>query len=145
MIAGSQLYFTEYFNFTPGAHGWAVSSALYGCLFGAIAAGYLTKAISRKYTLILSAFLCAVSAWGSGIAGSLNALVIYRIIGALGIGMASMAAPMYIAEIAPPKKRGRMVSYYQLAVVVGFFVVFLATYFIGGRDTQGMLALAFSG
>ncbi len=59
--------------------------------------------------------------------------------------MASMAAPMYIAEIAPPKKRGRMVSYYQLAVVVGFFVVFLATYFIGGRDTQGMLALAFSG
>ena len=138
VIAGSQLYFTEYFSFSASEQGWAVSSALYGCLFGAIAAGYLTKAFSRKYTLILSAFLFALSAWGSGVADSLNALVSYRIIGGLGVGMASMAAPMYIAEIAPPKERGRMVSYYQLAVVIGFFVVFLATYFIGGGDTKGI-------
>ncbi|MGI9285134.1 MAG: sugar porter family MFS transporter, partial [Pseudomonadales bacterium] len=77
-------------------------------------------------------------AWGSGMADSLTELVVYRIVGGLGVGMASMAAPMYIAEIAPPKERGRMVSYYQLAVVIGFFVVFLATYFIGGGNTAGV-------
>ncbi len=138
VIGGSQLYFTKYFQLSPGEQGWAVSSALYGCLFGALASGYLTKAISRKYTLIIAAFLFSISAWGSGIADSLTELVIYRIIGGLGVGMASMAAPMYIAEIAPPKERGKMVSYYQLAVVIGFFVVFLATYFIGGGNTAGL-------
>ena len=138
VIAGSQLYFTEYFNFTPGEQGWAVSSALYGCLVGALVGGYLTKHISRKYTLILAAILFTASALGSGIADSLSQLVIYRIIGGLGVGMASLAAPMYIAEISPPKDRGRMVSYYQLAVVIGFFTVFLATYLIGGGDTQGV-------
>ncbi len=138
VIGGSQLYFTKYFGLTPGEQGWAVSSALYGCLFGALASGYLTNQISRKYTLILSAFLFVLSAWGSGIADSLSELVLYRILGGLGVGMASMAAPMYIAEIAPPKERGQMVSFYQLAVVIGFFVVFVATYFIGGGNTATM-------
>ena len=138
VIAGSQLYFTKYFNLSAAEQGWAVSSALYGCLVGALAGGYLTKRISRKYTLILAAALFAISAWGSGMAETLNQLAIYRIIGGLAVGMASLAAPMYIAEMAPPKHRGRMVSYYQLAVVIGFFVVFLATYFIGGGDTQNM-------
>ena len=105
---------------------------------GALAGGYLTKRISRKYTLVLAAALFAISAWGSGLAATLNELAIYRIIGGLAVGMASLAAPMYIAEMAPPKYRGRMVSYYQLAVVIGFFVVFLATYFIGGGDTENM-------
>ncbi len=82
--------------------------------------------------------LFSLSAWGSGVADSLTELVFYRIVGGLGVGMASMAAPMYIAEIAPPKERGRMVSFYQLAVVIGFFVVFLATYFIGGGDTSDL-------
>ena len=138
VIGGSQLYFTEYFNFSAAEQGWAVSSALYGCLVGALAGGYLTKRISRKNTLILAAALFTISAWGSGIANSLNELAIYRIIGGLAVGMASLAPPMYIAEIAPPRLRGRLVSYYQLAVVIGFFVVFLATYFIGGGDTQNM-------
>ena len=142
VIAGSQLYFTKYFGLSTAEQGWAVSSALYGCLFGALASGYLTKKISRKYTLIIAAFLFALSALGSGIADSLTELVTYRIIGGLGVGMASMAAPMYIAEIAPPKERGRLVSYYQLAVVIGFFVVFLATYFIGGGNTEGRTAEA---
>ncbi len=135
VIGGSQLYFTEYFQLSAGEQGWAVSSALYGCLIGALLAGYLTKAISRKYTLIISAFLFTFSAWGSGVADSLSTLVIFRIIGGLGVGLASMASPMYIAEISPPKDRGRMVSLYQLAVVIGFFVVFVATYFIGGGNT----------
>ena len=132
VISGAQLYFTEYFNLSSTEQGWAVSSALYGCLFGAAAAGYLSDKFSRKYTLIISAFLFSLSAWGSGIAVSLTELSIYRIVGGLGVGMASMTAPMYIAEIAPAKQRGKLVTLYQLAIVIGFFVVFLITYIIGG-------------
>ena len=138
VIGGTQLFFTEYFSLSSGEQGWAVSSALYGSLVGAMIAGYLSSKISRKYTLILSAMLFTVSAFGSGIAMTLTELVLYRIVGGLGIGMASMTAPMYIAELAPPKDRGRLVSYYQLAVVLGFFIVFLATYFIGKGDTTGL-------
>ncbi|RLD74724.1 MAG: D-xylose transporter XylE [Bacteroidetes bacterium] len=135
VIGGTQLYFTEYFNLSPAEQGFAVSSALYGALFGAILAGYLSMQFSRKYALIFSAFLFSISAWGSGMADSLTILVIYRIIGGLGVGIASMTSPMYIAEIAPAKNRGQLVSLYQLAVVFGFFIVFLATYFIGSEAT----------
>lgn len=135
VIGGTQLFFTKYLALSPGQQGWAVGSALYGCFFGALVAGYLTNAISRKYTLMLSAVLFTVSAWGSGYADSLSSLVIYRIIGGIGIGFASMAAPMYIAEISPAAQRGRMVSLYQLAIVFGFFAVFLVTYFIGGGSS----------
>lgn len=138
VISGSQLYFTEYFSFTATEKGWAVSSVLIGCLFGAISAGYFCAQFSRKHTLILSAFLFSISAWGSGIPESLATLVVFRMIGGLGVGLASMAAPMYIAEIAPPKDRGRLVSYYQLAIVIGFFAVFLATYFIAGGDSSNL-------
>ncbi len=136
VIGGTQLYFTEYFSLSASQQGLAVSSALYGALAGAIIAGYLSNQFSRKYTLLLSAFLFSISAWGSGIADSLTVLVLYRIIGGLGVGIASMTAPMYIAEIAPAKQRGFLVSLYQLAVVFGFFIVFLVTYFIGGGDTS---------
>ncbi len=143
VISGAQLYFTEYFNLNKVAQGWAVASALAGCVIGAISAGYLSNAISRKYSLVLAATLFTVSAWGSGklnflgdpMSHSYIELIIYRIIGGLGVGMASMVAPMYIAEVAPPEKRGRLVSFYQLAIVIGFFVVFLATYSIGGNDS----------
>lgn len=138
VIGGTQLFFTEYFNLTPVQQGWAVGSALYGCFFGALAAGYLTRVISRKYTLILSAVLFCISAYGSGIANSLNALVVFRIIGGVAIGFASMAAPMYIAEVSPASQRGKMVSLYQLAIVLGFFIVFLATYYIGGGSSESL-------
>lgn len=140
VIGGTQLYFTEHFSLSPGEQGWAVGSALYGCLVGALVAGYLTKAISRKYTLVLSAVLFCVSAWGSGVASSLTELVIYRIIGGVGIGFASMAAPMYIAEVSPAAQRGKMVSLYQLSIVLGFFAVFLATYYIGGGNSAELSA-----
>jgi len=137
VIGGTQLYFTEYFGFNSGQQGFAVASAIYGCLFGALFAGFLTKSISRKYTLIFSAVLFIISAWGSGVANSYLSLVIFRIIGGIGIGLASMAAPMLIAEIAPAKDRGKFVSLYQLAIVFGFFIVFLATYYIGGGNVVG--------
>ena len=136
VISGTQLYFTEYFKLSAGSQGWAVGSALYGALGGAMVAGFLTIVLGRKNALILSAILFILSAWGSGIATSLFELGIYRIIGGVGVGIASMTAPMYIAEMSPAKIRGQMVSLYQLAIVLGFFVVFLVTYWIGGGTEE---------
>ncbi len=140
VINGAQFYLTKYFELGASAQGWVVGSALLGCLVGAILAGPISIKIGRKNSLIISALLFAVSAYGSGLPDflpeSISLLVVFRIIGGLGIGIASMNAPMYIAEIAPAKKRGNLVTYYQLAIVIGFFVVFLATYFIGSRLTE---------
>lgn len=117
--------------------GWVVGSALLGCFVGAVVAGTLSIKIGRKYSLIISAIFFTISALGSGLPGflpeTISTLVVFRIIGGLGIGIASMNAPMYIAEIAPSSIRGKMVTYYQLAIVIGFFSVFLVTYFIGNN------------
>lgn len=140
VINGSQYFFSQYFDLDAGMKGWVVGSALLGCFVGAIVAGPLSTAIGRKYSLIISAILFTLSAWGSGLPQflpqSVTLLVIFRIIGGLGIGIASMNAPTYIAEIAPARIRGTLVTYYQLAIVIGFFVVFLATYFIGNSATE---------
>ncbi|MEM6517120.1 MAG: sugar porter family MFS transporter [Bacteroidota bacterium] len=140
VINGAQFYLSKYFDLTAAAKGWVVGSALLGCFVGAIAAGPISIAIGRKWSLIISAILFSVSAWGSGLPEilpeTITVLVIFRIIGGLGIGIASMNAPMYIAEIAPSDIRGKMVTYYQLAIVIGFFVVFLVTYFIGNQLSE---------
>ncbi|MFK7952384.1 MAG: sugar porter family MFS transporter [Ekhidna sp.] len=135
VINGTQFYFSKYFELEAAMKGWVVGSALLGCFVGAMASGVFSKQFGRKNSLILSAILFTISAWGSGLPSflpqSVSLLVFFRIIGGLGIGMASMNAPTYIAELAPASIRGKMVTYYQLAIVVGFFVVFLATYMIG--------------
>lgn len=140
VINGSQYFFSQYFELDAGMKGWVVGSALIGCFFGAIFSGPLSKGIGRKHSLIVSAILFSISAWGSGLPDfmpqSVSLLVIFRLIGGLGIGIASMNAPTYIAEIAPAGIRGKLVTYYQLAVVIGFFVVFLVTYFIGSTATE---------
>ena len=137
VINGAQFYLSKYFDSNAAMKGWIVGSALIGCFVGAIVSGKLSNAIGRKYSLIISAILFAISALGSGLPSflpeSLSLLVVFRIIGGLGIGIASMNAPTYIAEISPANKRGKLVTYYQLAIVIGFFVVFLATYFIGNN------------
>jgi SP family xylose:H+ symportor-like MFS transporter len=135
VINGTQFYFSKYFELTGALKGFIVSSALLGALAGAASAGILSKAIGRKSSLIIAAVLFAISAWGSGLPSfmgdSINLMVFFRILGGIAIGIASMNAPMYIAEIAPAEKRGTLVTFYQLAIVIGFFVVFLATYYIG--------------
>ncbi|MCL7754777.1 sugar porter family MFS transporter [Polaribacter sp. Z022] len=139
VINGAQFYLTEHFNLSDALKGWVVGSALLGCFVGAIVAGPLSIKIGRKWSLIISAIFFSLSAYGSGLPEifpqSVSMLVFFRILGGLGIGIASMNAPMYIAEIAPSNIRGRMVTYYQLAIVIGFFVVFLVTYFIGNNLT----------
>lgn len=140
VINGTQFYFSKYFELTGWLKGFIVSSALLGALVGAASAGMISKSIGRKKSLIISAVLFSVSAWGSGLPEilpeSMTLMVVFRILGGIAIGMASMNAPMYIAEISPAKNRGTLVTYYQMAVVIGFFVVFLATYFIGNGLTE---------
>ena len=140
VINGSQFYLSKYFDLDATTKGFVVGSALIGCFAGAILAGPMSRKMGRKNSLILSALLFTISAWGSGLPSmlpeSVSLLIFFRIIGGLGIGVASMNAPMYIAEISPPERRGNMVTYYQLAIVVGFFVVFLATYFIGAGGDE---------
>jgi len=140
VINGTQFYFSKYFDLDSVMKGWLVASALVGCFWGALFAGVLSNEIGRKYSLIISAILFTLSAWGSGLPSFIPQetwlLVIFRMIGGVGIGIASMNAPTYIAELAPAQIRGRMVTFYQLAIVVGFFVVFLATYFIGSMGDE---------
>ncbi|MEP0274210.1 MAG: sugar porter family MFS transporter [Balneola sp.] len=144
VINGTQFYFSKFFDLDAVMKGWVVGSALIGCLMGAIVAGPLSKFFGRRNSLIISAVLFTLSAWGSGLPSflpqSVSLLVFFRIIGGLGIGIASMNAPTYIAELAPAAIRGKMVTYYQLAIVVGFFIVFLATYAIGdsGGDVYNL-------
>jgi len=140
VINDTQFYFSKYFELTGALKGFIVSSALLGALVGAASSGLLSKTIGRKKSLIISAVFFIISTWSSGLPSMLlestTLLVIFRIIGDIAIGIASMNAPMYIAEIAPAKKRGNLVTFYQLAIVIGFFVVFLVTYFIGNRLTE---------
>ena len=140
VINGTQFYFSKYFELTGALKGFIVSSALLGALVGAASAGIISRAIGRKNSLIIAAVLFMISAWGSGLPSvlpeSTTLLVIFRLVGGVAIGMASMNAPMYIAEIAPAKNRGVLVTFYQLAVVVGFFIVFLVTYFIGSELSE---------
>lgn len=140
VINGTQFYFSKYFELTGALKGFIVSSALLGALVGAAGAGILSKRIGRKKSLIIAAILFTVSAWGSGLPSllpeSISLMVVFRVLGGIAIGVASMNAPMYIAEIAPAKKRGNLVTFYQLAIVIGFFVVFLATYYIGNSLSE---------
>ncbi len=140
VINGTQFYFSKYFELSAALKGWVVGSALLGCFVGALVSGVLSSAIGRKYSLLISALLFTISAWGSGLPEflpeSVTLLVIFRLIGGLGIGIASMNAPTYIAELAPADIRGKMVTFYQMAIVIGFFVVFLVTYFIGSGQPE---------
>jgi len=125
VINGTQFYFSKYFELTGALKGFIVSSALLGALVGAAISGILSKSIGRKSSLIIAAVFFGISAWGSELPSilpeSISLMVFFRILGGIAIGMTSMNAPMYIAEISPAEKRGNLVTFYQLAIVIGFF------------------------
>src|SRR5688572_3950396 len=124
VIAGAIGPLTTKFDLSPAMVGWAVSSAIWGCVFGAMTAGYMSDRWGRKKILIITAVLFTISAIGSAIPSTLFAFVFARFIGGLGIGAASMLSPLYIAEIAPSNKRGRLVTLYQLAIVMGINLIY---------------------
>lgn len=118
------------FDMGAGLTGFAVASALLGCAVGAYLAGRLADNQGRVRVMVLAAVLFTVSAIGSGLAVGPADLIIWRIVGGLGVGAASVIAPAYIAEISPAAIRGRLGSLQQLAIVTGIFVALLSDYFL---------------
>ena len=99
-------------------------------------AGWASDKFGRKKVLMLTAILFGVSAIGSAIPANLTQFAIYRFIGGLGIGAASMVSPLYITELAPAKIRGKLVSYYQLAIVLGILLIFFVNSIIQGSGDE---------
>jgi SP family xylose:H+ symportor-like MFS transporter len=130
VISGAIGNLTEYFQLNPVETGWAISSALVGCLIGAFFSDYLSNRFGRKATMLLTAILFILNSIGTALPISFTMFVLFRIVGGIGVGIASMVVPMYIAEIAPPKRRGALVGNYQLAIVIGIVVVYFVNYFI---------------
>jgi MFS transporter, SP family, sugar:H+ symporter len=112
--------------------GFNVASMLLGCAVGAFFAGTLADRFGRKSVMLLTAATFIVSAWGSGISGSSFEFVIFRVLGGLAVGGASILAPAYISEIAPARFRGRLATLQQLMIVIGLFSAFLSNYMIAG-------------
>lgn len=136
VINGSLKFVQLKFDLSPAMKGFAASSALLACIFGAAFAGALSDRLGRKKVLILSAILFLISAIGTALPQNLMQFIVFRFIGGLGVGAASMTSPMYIAEISPAKIRGRMVSVNQFAIVFGMLVVYFINYYIAGQGDQ---------
>ena len=130
-VVSGTLPFLEYvFRLNGTGLGWAVSSCILACVFGAASAGKLADVLGRKKVLIGTAILFAVSAVGAGWAGTFNWFIVFRLLGGLAIGAASGVAPVYVAETAPTRFRGRFVSFYQLAIVIGLLASYVSNYLL---------------
>lgn len=119
VISGAIGYLTQFFHLDTAGIGWAAGCALIGCIVGCLLAGVLVDRLGKKKMLALCAACFALSSAGMLFAGSLAEFVVWRMIGGLGIGTASVISPNYIAEVAPTRVRGRLVTLYQLGIVIG--------------------------
>jgi SP family sugar porter-like MFS transporter len=135
VIGGAKPFYEPFFNITddPTLQGWAMSSALVGCLFGAIASGALTDRFGRKRLLAWAGFLFTLSAIGTAAAWDFTSFNVFRWIGGVGIGLASNLSPMYIAEMSPAEVRGRFVSINQLTIVIGILAAQIVNLLIAER------------
>ncbi len=128
VISGTIRDVSVLYGLDPISQGWYVGCALIGSIAGVSVAGVLSDRLGRKPVMILSALLFTVSAVGCAICATFDRLVVYRIIGGVGIGMVSIVSPLYISEMAVPVYRGRLVSLYQLAVTIGFLGAYLVNF-----------------
>jgi SP family xylose:H+ symportor-like MFS transporter len=136
VISGGIGFLKQFFSLNATQEGWAASSALLGCVLGVCVTGWFSDKFGRKTTLIVAAILFLVSAIGSAIPRSLTEFVLYRALGGVGVGIASMVSPMYIAEIAPAHLRGRLVSVNQIAIASGMLMAYFANTFIAVGKTE---------
>ena len=132
VIGGAKPFYEQFFQIAeiPHLQGWAVSCALIGCILGTLISGALSDRYGRKKLLIFSAILFLISAMGTGAANTFTPFILYRILGGIGIGLASNLSPMYIAEISPADVRGKFVSLNQLTIVIGILAAQVANWFI---------------
>ena len=122
--------------------GFNVASMLLGCAAGAFAAGRLADRFGRRNILQVSAICFAISAWGSGASNGSVEFVVYRVLGGLAVGAASVLAPAYISEVAPARYRGMLSSIQQIAIITGLFISFLSNYLLAGTAGGSMEELA---
>lgn len=131
VIGGAKEFYEQVFSLsTPAIQGWAVSSCIVGCIIGAIGVGKPSDVFGRKKLLIVSALMFLVSALGSGYAQTFSQFVLYRLLGGIGMGIASTLSPMYIAEVSPAPLRGRFVSLNQMTIVIGILLAQMVNYLI---------------
>lgn len=126
VISGTLTFIRGQFNLTPLSEGWFVGSALLGCIIGVSFTGVMADLAGRKKSLMVSAILLLGSATGCTISNSINVLIFFRLLGGLGVGIASMMSPLYISEISNAADRGKLVSVYQFAITIGILVAYFA-------------------
>jgi SP family xylose:H+ symportor-like MFS transporter len=136
VISGGIGFLKQFFSLNATQEGWAASSALLGCVLGVCVTGWFSDKFGRRTTLIVAAILFLISAIGSAIPRSLTEFVLYRALGGIGVGIASMVSPMYIAEIAPAHLRGRLVSVNQIAIASGMLMAYFVNTFIAVGKTE---------
>ena len=133
VISGANLPIRELWNTSPFFHGFFIMSmALWGTVLGALTGGIPSDRYGRKNTLIIIGVLYTVSAIGSAVAPDPYTFSFFRFIGGLGVGASSVTAPIYISEISPPQKRGRLVAQFQFMIVFGIFIAFFSNYLLKG-------------
>jgi sugar porter (SP) family MFS transporter len=148
LISGAIIFLETQFELTPFWYGVVMGSAILGCPFGPLAGVWLADTLGRKWTLVLSSLLFAVSTIGSALALGKLDFTAWRFVGGMGVGLASTVSPMYIAEVAPARLRGRLVVVNQLAIVIGLSLSVFVTWMLsfGGHwrwmfATQGLPVL----
>jgi len=133
VISGTVSMVKHDFSLNAVSEGWFVSCALLGCILGVSCSGKLSDQYGRKIVLIISAVLFLASALGCMFSGSFTTLIIFRLIGGLGIGVASMVSPLYISEFSPSRFRGMMVSLYQLALTIGIVLAYFSNVYLANH------------
>jgi sugar porter (SP) family MFS transporter len=142
VISGTLALVRDQFMLNSGMEGWYVSSALVGCIIGVTGAGWLSDKYGRKIVLLLTGALFSISAIGCAISPSFTMLIIYRLIGGIGVGIASMLSPMYISEISPPAIRGKLVTLYQFAITIGILsAYFVNVWLLNASDLPGFAGM----
>src|SRR5438309_2524561 len=132
VISGAEKTIQSLWGLSPGLHGIAMASALYGTVVGALLGGWPADRFGRKATLLWIGVLYFVGAVGSGLATNVSLFIAARIIGGLGIGISTVVAPLYISEIAPPKYRGRLAGMFQFNIVFGILIAFVSNALLAG-------------
>jgi len=136
VINGANQYLKAFFDLTPAQEGFAGASAILGCIPGAMAAGFISDRFGRKKVLFLCAVLFGLSALLSAVPRTFAEFLAARFIGGLGIGACSMVCPVYLAELAPARKRGSLGTLFQLGIVVGIFLTLFINAWIQGRGDE---------
>jgi sugar porter (SP) family MFS transporter len=132
VISGAEKTIQALWGLSPGLHGIAMASALYGTVVGSLLGGWPADRFGRKATLLWIGILYFVGAVGSGLAPNVTTFIVARVIGGLGIGISTVVAPMYISEIAPPKHRGRLAGMFQFNIVFGILIAFVSNALLAG-------------